>query len=105
MSECTYTLTERWDDCSDGACPFCLAARIKELEAERDAIEAATIERCRKAVQAIKWVGAEGVDALLKADEATSALAKPTAPDTLDIPEAGEEWFEKAKLVIPSKGD
>jgi hypothetical protein len=34
MIECTHTLAERWDDCSDGACPFCLADRIRELEEE-----------------------------------------------------------------------
>jgi hypothetical protein len=65
MSECTHTLAERWDDCSDGGCPFCLAARIRELEGElltcrgvsvaeakeaRDAIESAAIERIKNGI-------------------------------------------------------
>lgn len=34
MSECIHTLEERWNDCSDGGCPFCLAAELERLRAQ-----------------------------------------------------------------------
>jgi hypothetical protein len=34
---CEHSLDERETACADGMCPLCMAARIRELEAERDA--------------------------------------------------------------------
>lgn len=36
MSECTHTLEERWNECSDGACPFCYGTEIDRLRARHD---------------------------------------------------------------------
>lgn len=75
--ECVHSLSERETACADGMCPLCMADRIRALEAERNAIEVAMIERCAKV--ALQW---QGLGQSSHIADAIRALAKPAPPVT-----------------------